>query len=54
MKANPDLLSRLRGFIFQTGQPDSVRKAYEDAMGINGVELEDHGPVDFLARRQSK
>lgn len=54
MIANPDLLARLREFIFQTGQPESVRKEYVDAMGIDGVELPDHGPVDFLARSQSK
>ena len=31
---HPLLGPQLRGYVFQAGQPDEVRKSYEEAMGI--------------------
>lgn len=32
---HPVLSSQLAGYVFQTGQPEEIRRQYEDAMGIN-------------------
>ena len=53
MLADPYLRERLRGFIFQAGQPEEVREAFLDAMGIRGLAIPDEGPVDLLARQTS-
>jgi 5,5'-dehydrodivanillate O-demethylase len=51
MLATPDMYARLRGFIFQAGQPQHVRDEFVDAMGIGDLDLPDKGPVDFLSRK---
>jgi len=32
---HPVFGAQLRGYVFQAGQPEEVRGAYEDAMGLN-------------------
>jgi len=31
---HPILSTQLAGYVFQSGQPESIRKDYEEAMGI--------------------
>jgi len=50
MLGDPFVRERLRGFIFQSGQPQSVRDAFVDAMGIGNLVIQDLGQVDLLAR----
>jgi 5,5'-dehydrodivanillate O-demethylase len=47
---DPVLRARLRGFIFQDGQPDEIRQAFVEAMGVADIDLRSIGPVDLLAR----
>ena len=50
MVKHPVFSGQLRGYVFQTGQPEEVRRAFVDAMG---VELDAGGQIptaNFLAR----
>jgi len=50
---DPNQRERLREFIFQSGQPDVIRRAFVDAMGIEGIDLgQAQQPVDLLSSRQ--
>jgi 5,5'-dehydrodivanillate O-demethylase len=50
MLRDPDLYGRLRSYIFQAGQPPEVRKEFEMAMGIDGLQLSaTGGPADILS-----
>lgn len=51
MLENPYIRERLRGFIFQAGQPEEVRESFQCAMGLRDVNIADSGPVDLLDRR---
>jgi hypothetical protein len=51
MVQHPVFSGQLRGYVFQTGQPEEVRRAFVDAMG---VDLQTEGgaipTANFLAR----
>ena len=50
MVKHPVFSGQLRGYVFQTGQPEEVRRAFVDAMG---VDLDAGGAIptaNFLAR----
>jgi len=34
---HPIFSTQLAGYVFQAGQPDEIRKQYEEAMGITAV-----------------
>lgn len=52
MLCDPDMNARLCSYIFQAGQPEEVREAFEKAMGIDGLNLSAATtPADILSMK---